>query len=52
MARDHLMAQTVITALIDNENRDTTLELTDPRGNTMIGTVTITVSAFDDPMYL
>lgn len=52
MARDHLMAQAVITALIDNENRDTTLELVDPRGNTMIGTVSITVSAFDDPMYL
>ncbi|CAB3406202.1 unnamed protein product [Caenorhabditis bovis] len=51
LARDVIIGQTNIIALIDNENRESMYEIKDPNGNS-VGRITITISAFDDPMYL
>ncbi|CAI5448780.1 unnamed protein product [Caenorhabditis angaria] len=53
LAKDRQLAQTTIVALIDNESRDTEVNLyKDSNEQIVIGTAKITVSAFDDPMYL
>ncbi|CAD6191364.1 unnamed protein product [Caenorhabditis auriculariae] len=51
MARDHLIGRAPIVALIDNENRQSKYELLDDSRRTT-ASVDVTVSAFDDPMYL